>query len=47
MSLKPDPISPITAQVARAAFPKGNNSALQKRYLGTIETRGGLGGMYP
>src|SRR5215510_11646533 len=50
MSLKPTAIEPVpatTAQVARAAFPRGNVYLILRDELGTIFTDADFGDLYP
>jgi transposase len=50
MSLKPtaiDPVPATTAQVARAAFPRGNVYLILRDALGTIFTDADFGDLYP
>ena len=50
MSLKPQPIAPVpitTADVARAAFPKGNPYLTFRDQLGTIFTENDIADLYP
>jgi len=50
MSLSPTPINDVpelTAQVARAAFPKGNRSMQMRDTLGTIDADVPFADLYP